>query len=623
MIFNSEEAMKFILGCNYWASNAGADMWRDFDEKAIREDIRVLSSYGVSCMRVFPNWRDFQPVMPLYGGRGILHGYCLEGERDAENPYFLDEVMLSRFELFLDICDEYNIKVIVGLVTGWMSGRLYIPSALYGKNVLTDPEALYFEHLFIRGFVSRFKSRRAIYAWDLGNECNCMADASRIQAVNWTATIANAIRAEDPTRAVVSGMHGLEVDPVSVWQIKDQALWNDILTTHPYPYWCLHTRNDDTLSLRTLMHATAQNKYYSECGGKPCMAEEIGTMGPMLASDEASAKFLRTNLFSLWANGSAGLMWWCAHEQTMLSAFPYSTNMVEVELGLLNADRSPKPTMLEIKKFADFLANVGIELPPARVDAVCLLTHGQRQWGVLYCTYILARKAGINLRFCYADDGIPDADTYLLPSVNGITVMNSKHYGELRERVYGGASLYISMDNGVLSEFERLTGMRIVDSHESPEQRSFTLGGERFDFHRKRSYILESVGADVIARDDKNDPVISVYNYGNGRVSYLNFPLEENLIDAHNAFDGNDFELYRYAFGSLIDSQPVRIIGEGVYTTLHEKDGTVYAMAINYTDKCADIEIICENYKLERAVYGDAQKVMPYDAVLLEFKKSF
>ena len=58
-----------------------------------------------------------------------------------------------------------------------MSGRLYIPSALYEKNVYTDPVALYFEQLFVKGFVLRMKNEPAIYAWDLGNECNCMDEA--------------------------------------------------------------------------------------------------------------------------------------------------------------------------------------------------------------------------------------------------------------------------------------------------------------------------------------------------------------------------------------------------------------------------------------------------------------
>ena len=66
--------MKFILGCNYWASNAGADMWRDFDIECIDKDVKILSEYGVKHMRVFPNWRDFQPVEPVLGGGGVLLG---------------------------------------------------------------------------------------------------------------------------------------------------------------------------------------------------------------------------------------------------------------------------------------------------------------------------------------------------------------------------------------------------------------------------------------------------------------------------------------------------------------------------------------------------------------------
>lgn len=611
--------MEFILGCNYWASNAGADMWRSFDKDAVREDLRALSSYGVTHMRVFPNWRDFQPIMPLYSGQGVLSGYCLEGDIPQDNPYYLDRTALERFGCFLDLCDEYGIRVIVGLITGWMSGRLYVPSALYGKNVITDPEAIYFEQLFIRGFVSEFKSRDTIYAWDLGNECNCMASADRIQAVSWTAAISNAIRAEDPTRPIVSGMHGLEVNRDSAWRIQDQATWTDVLTTHPYPYWCAHTRNDSTLSLRTTMHATAQNKYYSECGNRPCLAEEIGTMGPMLASNDAAAKFLRTNLFSLWSNDSAGVMWWCGHEQTMLTAFPYSDNMVEIELGLLNPDRSPKPVMLEIKKFADFLRSADVTLPKARTDAVCLLTDGQRQWGVCYASHVLARQAGLNLRFAYADDGIPDADTYLLPSVDGIRVMDAARYRELRAKIYNGAELYISMNNGVLSEFEKLTGMRVLDSYEAPEQNSFTFMGKDFSFRTKRAYALESVGAEVLARDKSGNPVISVYKYGRGKVTYLNFPLEDNLVDGHNAFDGNHFELYRHIFASKLAALPIKIYGKGVFTTLHEAEDKIYAVAVNHTGEDASITVDPGKYTLARTLYGNTDKVAAFDAAVFEF----
>ncbi len=596
-------------------------MWKFFDEDAIREDLRVLSENGVTHMRVFPNWRDFQPVMPLFRGHGVLDHYCMEGEVEPENEYFLDEVMLSRFSLFLDICDKYNIKVVVGLITGWMSGRLYVPSAFYGHDVLTDPTAIYFEQLFIRGFVSRFKDRDAVYAWDLGNECNCMGDADRIQAVNWTATIANAIRAEDPSRPVVSGMHGISVDPDKSWQIKDQAAWTDMLTTHPYPYWCAFTRIDDTLSLRTTMHATAENKYYSECGGRPCMAEEIGTMGPMLSSNDAAADFIRTNLFSLWSNDSAGVMWWCGHEQTMLTSFPYSTNMVELELGLLRSDRTPKPVMLEIKKFKEFLDRANIDLPPAECDAVCLLSHGQRQWGICYTSHVLARKAGLNLRFAYANDGIPEAKTYLLPSVNGITVMYAKRYKELKERVMEGADLFISMNNGVLSEFESLTGLRVLDSYEAPKRGTVTLDGKAYPFTAKRTYKLEPVGAEVLAYDDLGNPALTVYKYGKGRVFYLNFPLEDNLIDTHDAFTDGHEAIYRLVLGDVIDSIPVKVEGEDVYTTYHYGDGKVYAVAVNHSEKDSKITVRADGYRIGKVHYGYSDRVCAFDASVIELYK--
>ena len=134
--------MSFIIGCNYWASNAGTEMWKNWSEEAVREDFAILSAHGIGTMRVFPNWRDFQPIVPVLGGGASVREYRLEGDRFPKNPYWLDEVMLSRFSRFCDIAAEYDIKLIVGILTGWMSGRTFIPSALFGKNLFTDPVAL-------------------------------------------------------------------------------------------------------------------------------------------------------------------------------------------------------------------------------------------------------------------------------------------------------------------------------------------------------------------------------------------------------------------------------------------------------------------------------------------------
>src|SRR6266508_465486 len=85
------------------------------------------------------------------------------------------EEALERFQVFADLAEKVGLKLIVGLLTGWMSGRLYVPPALEGVNVLTDPVAMMWETRFVRVFVKRFKDHPALAAWDLGNECNVMA----------------------------------------------------------------------------------------------------------------------------------------------------------------------------------------------------------------------------------------------------------------------------------------------------------------------------------------------------------------------------------------------------------------------------------------------------------------
>ena len=51
----------FMIGCNYWASNAGVYMWRNFDEKVDDEDFEVLSK----------NSHDFFNLTPIFKIFGI------------------------------------------------------------------------------------------------------------------------------------------------------------------------------------------------------------------------------------------------------------------------------------------------------------------------------------------------------------------------------------------------------------------------------------------------------------------------------------------------------------------------------------------------------------------------
>ena len=618
--------MDYIIGCNYWASNAGTEMWNRFDENVIREDFRVLSENGIEYLRVFPNWRDFQPIVPLLGGHADVLEYRMEGDLFPTNPDYLDDQMLARFDRFCDLAEEFGMKLIVGLITGWMSGRVFIPAALYGKNLFEDPTCVLFEQRLIHGMVTRFKHKTAIYAWDLGNECNSMSVAScSAAAESWGLTVSNAIRAWDNTRPVISGMHYLTGGPIKQrpWSIKGQAEACDMLTTHPYPYFVPHSDRDRIGSMRTALHATCESKYYASVGDRPCLVEELGTLGPMICSNERAADFMRLNLFSNWANGSAGVMWWCANEQVMLDTPPYTYQTVELELGMRFRDGSPKPVLTETGRVASILKSFDFTLPTAEDDGVCILTHDQDMWGCAYMTYVLAKQAGLNLRFAFADGEIPDSKLYLIPSICKHRVMIRENFLKIQEKVRkNGAMLYLSVDFGFIPEFEALTGLRVTDSEKRTDSGTVTLNGETVAFTRSRRTYLESVGAEILAYDNVGNPAIAVHRLGAGKVAYVNFPLETMLLEKNDVTEENYYKVYQTLFADHINRHAVRTENPFIGITLHPRtDGSHYAVAINYSTDPQPLTPILQSGKhIGRVLYGSTDTVGGYDAAVFEVR---
>ena len=66
------ESGKLHCGCNYWASYGGMYMWRNRDPVAVEEDLQKLSASGMTLLRFFPLWSDFQPIEMLRRCAGAL-----------------------------------------------------------------------------------------------------------------------------------------------------------------------------------------------------------------------------------------------------------------------------------------------------------------------------------------------------------------------------------------------------------------------------------------------------------------------------------------------------------------------------------------------------------------------
>jgi hypothetical protein len=271
-------------------------MWRNWDAAQVEKDVAVLKAEGVDVMRVFPLWPDFQPLTALLGVNGDLREMA-QRDRSLMNEAGVDEEMMRRFRFLCDVARKNDIKLVVGLLTGWMSGRFFAPPALESCNVITDPEAIMWEVRFVRHFVREMKDHPAIGAWDLGNECNCMGQVETPAAAwNWLNSIAAAIRAEDASRPVVSGMHGCSTSASRPWNLSHLGELMDVLTTHPYPLWTPNCNFEPLNSLRNGCHAPCETTLYSDLTRHVGIVEEAGSLGPCVASERVAADMMRMQL---------------------------------------------------------------------------------------------------------------------------------------------------------------------------------------------------------------------------------------------------------------------------------------------------------------------------------------
>lgn len=630
----------FTVGCNYWASHAGTNMWRDWQPDVVEQDLRQLAAAGLQVLRVFPLWPDFQPLTLLRTGAGAP-----QEVRHGEQPLPPDEagqagvagVMIERFQFFVDCAEKNGLKVVVGLLTGWMSGRLFVPPALEGHNVLTDPLALQWETRFVRYFVRRFRGHAAIAAWDLGNECNCMAPVpSREAAWAWAAAITNAIRVEDASRPVVSGMHSLLPDRAAHWTMQDQGELTDLLTTHPYPYFTPHCDQDPVNTLRTLLHSTAESRFYADIGGKPCMAEEIGTLGPMIASEQVAADFVRGALFSLWAHDCHGLMWWCAFDQLHLEHAPYDWHAFERELGLVRLDRSQKPVLAEIGRFSRWLRSLPFDrLPPFRREAVCILTEEQDSWGAAYASFVLAKQAGFDLEFQHAGQPLKPANFYLLPSLGKGGALSRHLWLELLRRVeQDGATLYVSHDDCLLSPFNRPFGLEVQTRRRRTSLAEFTLEalpGATLRMAAPVRLELALAGAVALGRESDGNPLFTRAPHGKGSIYFLGVPLERWLSETPGAFDGAQaqplWRIYAQMAEPFTAGRAAHKDNPYVGLTEHALAGDRRVVVLNnYSPEPQPVSLrLAAGWQMARVWYGEVQAnsliLPPNEALVLELNR--
>ena len=374
----------FLLGVNYWPRRTAMAMWRDFDAAEIGDELSVIRLLGMTHVRLFLLWESFQPT-----------------------PDVVDPVVLARLVALCDLAADRGLQVQVTFFTGHMSGPNWVPDWLLDPSrptragdlqlvaldrpagarcgmhdPWTTPFVLEAEDLLIRGVVSALRGHRAVSGWSLGNEPDLLWRPSSAEVGRrWVRDRVAAIRALDPDRPVLLGLHAVSIEDDPGFRVHDVAPETDISVMHGYPFYSAIARSpldpDYVPFLAALTAALAGRPVLLEETGvnthwpdRPSQWHELSGWGGErrqvhFASEEDAGTYVDAVLHGLQRVGSLGAFLWCFADYApeLWDRPPLDLQVHERWFGLIRADGSVKPTGNAVLRFADTTPQV---LPPER-----------------------------------------------------------------------------------------------------------------------------------------------------------------------------------------------------------------------------------------------------------------
>ena len=266
-------ADSFRLGVNYWPRRKAMYWWPEFDRGEVAEEFDVMASLGISVVRVFLLWDDWQPSSD-----------SVSSER------------LRDLGVVLDLAAERDLGLDITFFTGHMSGPNWSPGWLLDanagypsphvrqvvsggrvvdtgyRNMFHHQVALDAERLLLETVVGEYRDHSGVWMWNLGNEPDLFAHPrDALTGRSWVEEMTQLVKGIDSDHPVTTGLHtdslfadnGLRVD-----HVFDES---DVAVMHGYPMYVDWAR--DPLDPDFVPYLCA---LVTALSGKPCLAEEWG-----------------------------------------------------------------------------------------------------------------------------------------------------------------------------------------------------------------------------------------------------------------------------------------------------------------------------------------------------------
>ena len=342
----------FVLGVNYWPTQTGVYGWRMFDKARLAEHVLRIGETGLSCVRVFLLWEDFQP-----------------------RPKKIITSCLDHLVETAELADVLGLKIMPTFFTGHMSGLNWLPPwTLWAResvgrfpvfsmdkvrnclprNFYEDIEIIEAQVLLAREVSGALKGHPALWAWDLGHAPSRIVQPSdRESGSLWLRVMTEELRKSDETIPVTLGMHAEALGMEGALRPEDLAAHLDFLSVEVCPLECTFASGPlDTylpsylgILVRWLgnkevlvggLGVSTEPTLYSEWKGKE-------SQNP-LPSEEEACSFYPSALDRLLEGGAMGAVLECFSDYgpELWKVPPLDNNVPGRFFGIFRHDQSPK-----------------------------------------------------------------------------------------------------------------------------------------------------------------------------------------------------------------------------------------------------------------------------------------
>jgi endo-1,4-beta-mannosidase len=597
------------LGVNFWSRTGGPLMWRSYDPAVVHDELTVLRDHGMTLTRSFFYWPDFMPT-----------------------PDAVDETLVERYRDFLDQHQALGMTTVPTFLVGHMSGENWDPAWRGGRDLFGDVWFVARQAWYVRELTARFADHPAVAGWLLTNEIPIYGDwRSRgigtldpEQVRSWAQLLVDAVRAGGGTQpvSVGDGAWGVEVTGAdNGFRVREMAELVDFLGPHVYRM--------ETDPVRQHLGAAFVCELL-DIAGRPVVLEEFGLTSDYVSEDNAAHYYRQVLHNSLLAGATGWLTWNNTDYDDLADQDPYRHHPFEMHFGLTDSRGNPKPQALEVRAFAEVLRRIDVArcTRPDTQVALVVSSFLEKQYpftepgdaavvfDVCRQAYVAAREADLPVGVAREADGLPaDCRLYVVPSTKQLTAPT---WRGLVQRAEVGATVYASFFLGEhptqrgpwWPDLDGMFGVRkrlrygLVDPIEDAELRvtfRADLGdiraGEELVFpvggtENSRAFVpVDPVDAEVLATDQRGNPVLLRRSVGQGAMVLCTYPLEYMAAITPRCNPEPTWRLYAALAAESGTSPQVRVADPRVLVgELQHADGRRFTWFVSQADARLEVE---------------------------------